>query len=118
MTTIEDLLSEAQEVLDRFWFVRSLVEIDRTDATVTLHLRIAPELVVQAYLSEISGRLSFALVDPSGRLYGWDRDRGLWHRHPYDDPGQHEPLPEAVSPRPLLQFMTRVEGILLENELI
>jgi len=118
VNTIEELLDEAREVYNRFWFVQSLIEVERTGSTVTLHLIIGPELYVQAYLSELSGRLSFALVDPSGRLYGRNRERGVWHRHPFDDPEQHEPTPEGMSPRPLLQFMAEVEEIILENELI
>jgi hypothetical protein len=118
MNTSEELLDEAREACDRFWFVQSLIEVERTTSTITVHLVIGPELYVQAYLSELSGRLSFALVDPSGRLYGRDRERGTWHRHPFDDPDRHEPTPEGMSSRPLLQFMAEVEEIVLENELI
>ena len=75
-------------------------------------------LLEAEYRSELSGRFSFALVDPPGRLYGRNRERGVWHRHPFDDPEQHEPTPEGMSPRPLLQFMAEVEEIILENELI
>lgn len=118
MNTIEELLGEAHEACDRFWFVQSLIEVERTASTITVHLIIRPELYVQAYLSELSGRLSFALVDPSGRLYGQNRERGTWHRHPFGDPDRHEPTPEGISPQPLLQFMAEAEEILLENELI
>ena len=86
MNTIEELLDEAREAYSRFWFVQSLIEAERTASTVTVHLVIGPELYIQAYLSELSGRLSLALVDPSGRLYGRNRERGTWHQHPFDDP--------------------------------
>jgi len=118
VNTIEELLDEAREAYSRFWFVQSLIEVERTASTVTVHLVIGPELYIQAYLSELSGRLSLALVDPSGRLYGRDRERGTWHQHPFDDPDWHEPTPEGMSLRPLLQFMAEVEEIVLENELI
>jgi hypothetical protein len=118
VNTVEELLDEAREAYSRFWFVQSLIEVECTASTVTVHLVIGPELYIQAYLSELSGRLSFALVDPSGRLYGRNRERGTWHRHPFGDPDQHEPTLEGMSPRPLLQFMAEVEEIVLENELI
>jgi hypothetical protein len=118
VSTIEELLREARKAYERFWFVQSLIEVERTASTITVHLIIGPELYVQAYLSELSGRLSLALVDPSGRLYGRNRERGTWHQHPFDDPDLHEPTPEGMSPRPLLQFMAEVEAIVLENELI
>ena len=86
MNTVEELLDEAREAYSRFWFVQSLIKVECTASTVTVHLVIGPELYVQAYLSELSGRLSLALVDPSGRLYGRNRERGTWHQHPFDDP--------------------------------
>ena len=118
MNTVEELLNEAREAYSHFWFVQSLIEVERTGSTITVHFIIGPELYVQAYLSELSGRLSLALVDPSGRLYGRDRERGAWHKHPFDNPDWHEPTPEGMSSRPLLQFMVEVEEIALENELI
>jgi len=118
VNTVKELLDEAREAYSRFWFVQYLIEVECTASTVTVHLVIGPELYVQAYLSELSGRLSLAFVDPSGRLYGRDRERGTWHQHPFDDPDRREPTPEGMSPRPLLQFMAEVEEILLKNELI
>jgi hypothetical protein len=114
--TIRDLAVEAYDTLDRFWFVRDIKIIEQTQATVTIHLTIGSDLFVQAFLSESSQRLSFALVGQRGRLYG--RERGVWHRHPFGQPEHHEPAPESASVRPLTQFMTEVETILVEHDLI
>ena len=116
--TIGDLLLEVEDALDRFWFVRDIVIIDQTEATVTAHLIIDPNLFVQAFLSERSQRLSFALVGQSRRLYGRDREHGAWHRHPFSQPEQHEPTPEGMSARPLTQFMAEVAQILLAHDLL
>jgi hypothetical protein len=72
--TIRSLILEAHDTLDRFWFVRDINIVDQTQATVTVHLTIGADLFVQAFLSESSQRLSFALVGQSGRLYGRDRE--------------------------------------------
>jgi hypothetical protein len=37
---------------------------------------------------------------------------------PFDAPETHRPTLEAVSPRPLMQFLTEVEELLVANELI
>jgi len=116
--TIDDLFSEAREARDRFWFVQDLNIIEQTNATVTLHLTIGSDLFVQAFLSQSSQRLSFALIGPSGRLYGRDHEHGKWHRHPLSGPEQHESTPEGMSARPFTQFMAEVEEILVEHELI
>lgn len=74
--TIDQLLLEALAARERFWFVQTLQIRERTDATVTLRFTIGPGLFVQAFLSQRSERLSFALVGAAGRLYGRDREHG------------------------------------------
>ena len=115
---LDELLLEAHESRDRFWFVQAVEITERTDTTITVRFMIGPDLFVQAFLSQNSGRLSFALVGPSGRLCGCDRERETRHRHPFGQPDQHEPIPEGVSARPLTQFMAEVAVLLIEHDLI
>jgi hypothetical protein len=116
--TIRDLILETEDTLDRFWFVHDIHIVEQTEATVTVHLTIGPDLFVQAFLSESSERVSFALVGQAGRLYGRDREHGTWHRHPFGLPERHELTPEGMSERPLIQFMAEVEEILVEHDLL
>jgi hypothetical protein len=118
MDTIDQLLLEASEALDQFWFVQRLEITERTDKTVTVQLVIDQDLRVQAFLSQRSDRLSLALIGPAGRLYGVDRQQGQWLRHALANPEHHEPIPEGMSQRPLLQFMSEVQEILLTEEMI
>ena len=116
--SIDDLLTEAQEAQEQIWFIRALNVAERTNATVTVRLSLTPDLFVQVFLSERSGRFSLALIGPTGRLYGRDREHGAWHRHPFEQPDHHEPTPEGISPRPIHQFLAEIEQILLDNDLI
>jgi len=109
---------EAQEALARVWFVQSLEEIERTDLTLSLRLHIRPALFVQAFLGESSGSVYFALIEGGRRIFGIDREGGEWHLHPYDAPNEHELLLEGLEPRSLLRFLARVEGLLLEHDLL
>ena len=118
METINQLIQEASEALDQFWFIQRLDIVERTDRTVTVQLMIGKELRVQAFLSQRSGHLSLALIGPAGRLYGRDRQQGEWHRHPFSSPEIHEVTPEGMSRRPFLQFMVEVEEILVAQDLI
>jgi hypothetical protein len=113
-----DLRLEAQDALERVWFVQSLEEIERTDLTLSLRLHIRPALFVQAFLGESSGSLYLALIEGGRRIFGIDREGGEWHLHPYDAPDKHEPLPEGLKPKPLLKFLARVEDLLLEYDLL
>ncbi|MFQ5812749.1 MAG: hypothetical protein ACE5I2_06115 [Anaerolineae bacterium] len=118
MYSTADLRLEAQEALDRVWFVQSLEEIERTDFTLSLRLHIRPALFVQAFLGELSGSLYLALIEGGQRIFGIDREGGEWHLRRYDTPDDHEPLPEGLGPRPLLKFLARVEDLLLQHDLL
>ncbi len=72
----------------------------------------------QVFRSQRSGRFSFALIGTSGRLYGRDREHGIWHRHPFGQPNQHELTSEGMSPQPINQFLAEIEEILIGNDLI
>jgi hypothetical protein len=47
-----------------------------------VRLIIGESLFVQAFLSEATGRFSLALIQGRERLYGRDREGGVWHLHP------------------------------------
>jgi len=115
--TIDELIIEAYNAKDRFWFI-DVLKIERTDSTITLRFSIGPKLFIQVFFSERSGRFSLALIDTSMRLYGRDREHGLWHRPPFEDPSIHEPTPEGLSPQLIIQFVTEVEEILLDKNVL
>ena len=118
MYSAADLRLEAQEALERVWFVQLLEETERTDRTLSLRLHIRPTLFVQAFLSEWSGSVYLTLIEGGRRIFGVDREGGEWHLHLYDAPDRHEPLPEGLGPRPLLEFLARVEDLLLQYDLL
>jgi hypothetical protein len=113
-----DLRQEAQEALDRTWFVQRLEETERTDLTLSLRLHIRAGLYVQVFWGERSGSLYLALIEGERRIFGIDRETGECHLHPYDAPNKHVLLPEGLEPKPLLRFLARVEDFLLEHDLL
>ncbi len=116
--TLNDLFTEGLTAKDRFWFIETFYIKGHTDKTITLHFIISSNLFVQVFYSERSGRFSLALVGPSGRLYGRDREYGYWHLHPFGQSEKHQPTPEGISPRPIVQFLTEVEKLLVDHNLI
>jgi len=118
METVEQLLIEAANAAERFWFIRTWQVTDRTNSTATVRFEIDTDFFVQVFLSERSDRLSLALIGASGPLYGRDRERGRWHRHPFGSQEIHETTSEGMSSHPVIQFMTEVEDILFSNNLL
>lgn len=118
MDQIDDLVRETEAGAHRHWFVQSLRVVDRTDSTITMHLAIGDNFFIQVFFSHRSQRLNLALVGSGGRLYGRDRESGVWHLHPFDDPDRHETSLLGMSPAPVAQFLAEVEEILVDNDLI
>jgi hypothetical protein len=116
--SVTDLRLEAQEALERVWFVQSLEETERTDPALSLRLYIRPGLFVQAFLGELTGSLYLALIEDRRRIFGIDLEAGQWHLHPYGTPDKHELLPEGLEPKPLLKFLAKVEDLLLQFGLL
>lgn len=118
MYNIDDLHAEALDAVEKVWFVQSMQTVERTDPTISFRLSIRPDLFVHVLLGELTGSLYFALIERGQRIFGIDRHAGEWHVHPYDAPHQHVPLREGLEPKPLLSFLSRVEDLLMEHDLL
>lgn len=115
---IDAFVNEVILAGERFWLIRDFKQVERTDATVTLHLDIENELIVQLFFSQRSGRISLALVGGTGRIYGRDREYGRWHLHSFGKPHEHIDTPEGMSAQPVTQFLSEVEKLLIEHDLL
>ncbi len=115
MYSLEALQLEAQEALDKMWFVQSVKIVKQTDFIISLRLYIRAGLFVQAFMGTLTGSLYFALIEEGQRVFGIDRENDAWHIHPYNAPNQHKPFPEGLFPKPLMRFLSRVEELLFEH---
>lgn len=61
--------------------------------------------------------LYFALIEGNQRIFGIDREAKQWHEHPFEAPHNHELFAEGLGPKPLLAFLSKVEMLLIENDL-
>ncbi len=118
MYDIADLLSEVREATDQTWFIGGTDVTERSGSTVSLRLHIRADLFIHVFMGESSGSLYFALIEMDQRIFGIDRECGEWHRHPYENPHIHEPMEQGLEPKPLLKFLSRVEKLLLEQDLL
>ena len=118
MSDLVDLQQEAEDALEKVWFVHSLEAIERTDITLSLRLHIRRDLFVQIFYGKQSNVLYMALVEGGRRVFGIDRDRDEWHMHPYEATERHEPMTIRLEPRPIMKFLARIEEMLLEKDLL
>ncbi len=118
MSSVDDLRREAFEALDQVWFIQGIEEVEHTDVTLSLRLRIRSGLFIQVFYGERSESLYFALIEGDRRIFGIDREHAQWHIHPFNASEIHQPLPEGLEPKPLLTFLARVEQLLLTHDLL
>jgi hypothetical protein len=118
MSNTADVRLQAQEALEKIWFIQSAQETERTDVTLSLRLIIRPTLFVQVFAGDETGSLYFALILNGQRVFGIDRINDKWHVHPYKSPDEHVLIAEGMGPKPLLKFLASVEDLLVENSLL
>ena len=117
--TPETLRAQVISSLDRFWFLQSIEEIERTQVTVTFRLQtIRQGLFVQVFWGSRSGTLSFTLVESDRRVFGIDFRRGQWHMHPFDRPEEHVTLVDGLGSNPVEEFLERVEEVIVDGDLL
>ena len=68
-----------------------LIEVDRTDYAIKLRLSIDRDIFIQIYANENSDKFNLTLIMQGNRIYGFDREGGLYHLHPFLDTRQHIP---------------------------
>ncbi len=118
MYNSDSFLFEAEAAHEKLWFVQSLEVCERTDSTLALRLNIRPGLFVHAFIGEMTGSIYFALIEGNQRIFGIDRETNHWHLHPFERPHKHEHCEPGLGPKPLLAFMSKVEKVLVENNLL
>jgi hypothetical protein len=116
--SLADYRLEALQALDTFWFIQTVEEIDHTDVTLSLRLHIRASLFVQVFVGEITGTISFALIESDTRIFGLDFHRGRWHLHPFGQVTQHLLVDKPLEPTPLHRFLVLVGNLLLEHDVL
>ena len=118
MNSVEELRFEAYDTLERTWFLQTAEEKDHTDLSLSLRLHIRLGLFIQIFFGQRTESLFFALVEDGERVFGMDREHGQWHLHPFGNAADHQPVVEAVGPRPLFEFLAMVELLLINHDLL
>jgi len=65
------------------WKPKRLAEVARTGYAIKLSLSIDREIFIQIYANVTTDKLNLALIMYGHRIYGFDRDDGFYHLHPF-----------------------------------
>jgi hypothetical protein len=118
MQNVNELLTAANNALQKFSYYRRVETIDQGKRYIKLRLYITRSLFVQINRNEAAGLTNMVLLLDSERLYGRDEYKGKWHRHPVEHPDYHNHSTEGSKEFTLEDFLTEVDHILKENKLV
>lgn len=85
--TLSEIKRQAVNVAEEFNF--TIFEVDRTAHTLNLRLIIDYDLFVQIYANTKKDKLNLAVILSGNRIYGHDKEGGLYHLHPFTNPDEH-----------------------------
>ncbi|MFQ6072496.1 MAG: hypothetical protein ACE5KT_07340 [Methanosarcinales archaeon] len=92
--------------------------IAQTEKAVKIRLKISEHFFVQFYNHSQSKTSNYVLIGWNRRLYGRDSVGGVWHRHPYDNPSNHDFSEEGSREITPSEFLEEVFEILSLEGLI
>lgn len=110
---INDIVREAHDVAEQFGL--ELIEVDRTDNTISLKLVVDTEILISIYGNTQKHKLNLALILKQRRLYGYDSEGGTYHCHPSENPESHVAVADK---RTILDFVKESLSILETRHLL
>lgn len=115
---LDDLLRQAEELVQAHAFLRSIADLDRTDNALRFRLIIDETLFIQVYANSRKTKFNFALISMGQRIFGRDSEAGVWHTHPFGSPESHLVLGDAGEAVTLSVFVAEVGDLLLRESLL
>jgi len=92
-----------------------ILSLDYTDVTVLCRIGFSYDVFIQVYLNSAKKKLNLALIVGGSRIYGVDKEGGVYHKHPASNPEIHIHLEKEVS---LDEFILESIEILKEIEIL
>ena len=116
--TADDFESDVRRVAKEWAYIQSVETVDKTDHTTKMRLHVDPGCFVQVYANTQKELVSYSLVLNRYRILGRDCEGGIWHRHPYTAPDQHDFSPEGQRVVSLDEFLSEAQNVLREEGLL
>ena len=98
-------------------YIQRVQILDRSQNLLKARLYISEELFIQIYRNERFDTTSLVLIYNQERIYARDQLGDNWHRHPSNNPDQHDISPEGRRAIELSEFLDEVEIILIKLDL-
>ncbi len=90
----------------------------RTKNAVKVRIPVTENTYIQLYYNRESGTRNYVLIGWSRRLFGRDCVGGGWHKHPFENPDEHDFGENCSKEVSISEFFEEVFKWLKEKELI
>ncbi|HHT9122948.1 MAG TPA: hypothetical protein ACFYEF_08785 [Candidatus Wunengus sp. YC63] len=89
MIKIKNIVHTLEDITNRYGL--RILSLDFTDITLISRIGFSFEIFIQIYINVRKDKVNMALVVADERIYGIDKEGGIYHEHPFENPSLHTP---------------------------
>ncbi len=111
-------IQEGLRSLARHPLFHQIEVLDLTGHLIKARLWIRADLFIQVYRNDHSDMTNLLVVLEQQRVFARDGIRGLWHKHPFEHPDEHDISVDGRREVELLEFIEEVQELLIKEDLL
>ena len=89
MIKIKNIVHTLEDIANRYGL--RILSLDSTEITLISRIGFSLEIFIQIYVNIRKDKVNIALVVADERIYGIDKEGGVYHEHPFENPSLHTP---------------------------
>ena len=87
MIKIKNIIHTLEDITNRYGL--RILSLDFTDITLISRIGFSFEIFIQIYINVRKDKVNMTLVVADERIYGIDKEGGIYHEHPFENPSFH-----------------------------
>jgi len=113
---IEEFIKEVENVAKLYSLKVEILA--KTKNAVKIKVSVTENIYIQLYYNQETGTRNYVLIGWNRRLFGRDCVGGVWHKHPFENPENHDFSEDGKREVSISDFFEEVFNLLKENGLI
>ncbi len=113
---VDDFIEEVKTVANSYSLKVEILA--KTKNAVKIRIPITENIYIQLYYNQKSKTKNYVLVGWNRRLFGRDCVGGEWHKHPFENPDQHDFSENGKREVSISEFFDEVFHLLRKSGLI
>ncbi len=89
MKNINRFIHILEDITNRYGL--KIISLDFTEITLISRIGFSLGMFIQIYANTKKDKLNLALIIGDDRIYGIDKEGGVYHEHPFENPALHIP---------------------------